>query len=164
VLASFADANDHLDGTKISFLNDDDASPEAKDADVYVLGRLSSVYPDHATLWTAVDPLVPPAEATPGLVRLAASLLMASYRYAKKYSEETQTPNPYSERLKARADEILNGLVGGTLTLYDEDYASSSQFFEADFWPNDTTVVVEDSGVGMHLGDPDRRFSIDRVL
>src|SRR5437879_6554473 len=109
-LASYVDSNTWLDGTKISFANDDDAAPESIAADRIVTSALRVVYPDNVDLWTAPT-------NTPGLVTDIAAMLMASFRYAKIYSEEALNESDYSARLEARAMTLIKGLQDGTLQL-----------------------------------------------
>jgi hypothetical protein len=138
-LATFQDANAHLDGTKLSFADDANAAPEALEADRIVRGRLANRFPDQANLWHWDDDDLP----TPELIREAASLLMASYRYNKVYSEITVTPNKYAIRLENRANMILDGIVSGLLILVDVPYGleADTEFTSANFWPNNSSTM-----------------------
>jgi hypothetical protein len=86
-LALYSDANSWLDGTKIRFENEDDAEPERSEAETIAKGALVDLYEDHINLWTTDIPLVPPQETVPDLIRTIVSLLMAAYRYQRRYSE-----------------------------------------------------------------------------
>jgi len=88
-LALYSDANSWLDGTKIRFENEEDAEPERSEAETITKAALIDLYPDHVLLWTTTDPLVPPAEAVPDLVRTIVSLLMAAYRYLRSGSRRS---------------------------------------------------------------------------
>lgn len=135
-LATFADANVHLDGKKIEFLNAEDAAGEATAADRWIRGRLSDIFT--AATVSAWDSSGTPA-ATPEIVREAAALLMAHYRYARTYSEETQAPNSYAARLYNQAMEIVTGLTDGTLALVDYPTVVSV-VDQPSFFPDDQYV------------------------
>jgi hypothetical protein len=164
-LAGFQDANRWLDGTKIKFETIHDADAEATEADSVVKAALAGLYPDHINLWIETLPDSNPdgLEETPDLVRTVASLLMASYRYAKKYSEEILSPSSYALALEAKAMSFLNRLRDGSMSLADESYISELQFQSSNFWPNDTTVASGDL-IGLSEGDPLRFFTTDRVF
>lgn len=166
-LASYEEANDHLDGSKVSFASDVDAAPEAREADAIVIASLADIYPDHVSLWVYDASPTPPEITTPELVRQAASLLMAGYRYNKIYSEEVVETSGFADSLISRAMEILTGIRDGTLTLTDVDYDPSGfvELTQASYWPNDTTVVTaEDPVVGLETGEADRRFTMTRTF
>lgn len=147
-LATYEDANKHLDETKLSFLSDEDAAPEAEKAETIVRAYLADTFPDYAGLWVYPLPDPNPDELleTPELVREAASMLMASYRYAKVYSEESMDGNPYALKLEKDAYALLQGIVDGSLVLADVDYGddASTSFSQDDFWPNNKTTVMNE--------------------
>lgn len=167
-LATFEDANTHLDETKISFVDDADAAPEAREADNIVRSKLGDIFPDQVAHWidTLPDP-VGDALITPNLVREAASLLMASYRYAKRYSEDELNENDYAARLEKRAMRILEDIRNGTAILWDVDYGLTTEaaysLEQEDFYPNDTYTP---ESVELDIADPrlqpKRSFSMDR--
>jgi hypothetical protein len=168
-LALYSDANSWLDGTKIRFENEDDAEPERSEAETITTAALIDLYPDHALLWTTDSPLVPPQETVPDLVRTIVSLLMAAYRYQRRYSEEVMTPSTFAQGLEDRAMRLLDALRSGNASLTDpdtgEDLVSELTFGEGDFWPNDKTVVETGSLlIGVEEGDPLRFFSMDEVF
>lgn len=150
-LATFSDANVHLDGKKIEFLNAEDAAPYAGAADDIVRGALFDRYGDVVSDW---DESGTPSE-TPGLVRRAAAFLMAHFKYASVYSEETQDPNSYAVRLRQEAMAILDGLAAGTLELIDyTPPEGDSVVNQPSFWPDDTDVdfVSMESNVKFTMG------------
>jgi hypothetical protein len=168
-LALYSDANSWLDGTKIRFENEDDAEPERSEAETIVKAALIDLYPDHVNLWTTTTPLVAPAETVPDLVRTIVSLLMAAYRYQRRYSEEVMSPSTFAQGLEDRAMRFLDALRSGTASLVDpdtgDDLVSELTFGEGDFWPNDKTVVEVDSNlIGVNSGDPLRFFNMDEVF
>lgn len=160
-LADFHDANKFLDGTKIEFQSPSDASQEASVADAIVKARLSDTFPAHVSLWSYAP--TGGQEATPAIVRVIAGMLMAAERYDKRYSEETLNGSDYAQRLRDRANFMLEGIVSGQLSLDDVTYDIDT-FTEALFYPNDSTLVVAPPPVGLAVGDADRRFSMDTVF
>lgn len=149
-LATFEDANVHLDGKKIAFENAEDATADATSADRIIQGTLYQTFGDVVLTWDA-NPTAPQV-ATPGLVREAAAFLMAHFKYARIYSEETQDPNSYAVRLRDEADRILVGLAGGTLGL--PDYPLTVDVGQPSFFPDDDYVDLE-------TGEPIRFFTVE---
>lgn len=152
-LADFDDANAWLDGTKLAFVDDTDAAPEADNADNLVRGFLKPLFGDPVDDWVHDGT---GATLTPKLVKDIASMLMASYRYAKVYSEDVIPEADYAARLEARAMSLLNMLKTGELVLADTELVSGTLFEQDDFWPNDTTAVTEI--------EDDRKFTIGRIF
>ena len=165
-LATYAQANTHLDGTKIAFDNEEEAAPIADVADKTVKGMIARLYTDYFENWTSDTTPTLPQETTPEIIALAASYLMASYLYSEKYSEETLDGNDYAARLEARAMVILNGLLNKTFTLYDKpDYVLIESLSGSSFYPNDTTLVTaDDDFTGLSEGDEVRLFTLGRVF
>jgi hypothetical protein len=171
-LASYEEANSHLDGTKIAFESEEDAENEAREADRIVRGALADTFPEQVGYWVHELP-EPVLEAliTPELVRLVASLLMASYKYSMHYSEDDLGENDYSARLEKRAMKILKDIQSGDAVLWDVEYgptiADSYTLEQEDFWPNDTYTEeyvrqqeeLQEAGLG-----PARKFSMDQRL
>lgn len=169
VLALYSDANSWLDGTKIRFENEDDAEPERSEAETITKGALVDLYPDHIDLWTLDDPLVPPAERVPDLITTIVSLLMAAYRYQRRYSEETMSPSTFAQGLEERAWELIRALRTGNASLTDpdtgDDIISATAIDSGNFWPNDSTVVPPGSKlIGVNEMDPLRFFNMDEVF
>lgn len=170
-LATFEEANAWLDGTKIAYLDANDAADDANNADNVVKAYLAANWPEPVLLWDAAP--AGAQEKTPEIVADAASLLMASYLYARKYSEETDGEARYATQLEKRAIEILEKLQSGDLTLFDKiygsDIANSLRLEQADFWPNDTTTVEHevfdeyDESVST-ISVPDRKFSMSMPI
>lgn len=142
-LASFEDANGWLDGTKLAFADEDDASDDADNAENIVRAHLSGVYPDGVDTWEASSNNVPDT------IREIASLLMASYKYAKVYSEDVEAESSYAARLESRAMRLLDDLKTGEIVLHDTDEVSGIAFGKADFHPKD---------------DTDRKFTMGQVF
>jgi hypothetical protein len=154
-LATYTEANHWLDQNKLKFTDAQDAVPEATNADRYIRAKLADSFT--AAIVNGWDESPTGAEtATPALVRMIAAMLMASFRYAKKYSEETLDENDYSARLKQDADELLDQIASGELVLFDTTLVQVDIFAQADFWPNDSTVYFEDPPAGKDVYDPIR--------
>lgn len=149
-LASFTDANVHLDGKKIEFLNASDAAADAGAADDLVRGALFDRYGDAVNDW---DETGTPS-ATPGLVRRAAAFLMAHFRYSRVYSEETQDPNSYAARLRNEAQSILDGLADGSLELVDYTLPPDSVVV------NQPAFFPDDEDVDLDTMESNRKFSM----
>lgn len=164
-LAAYTDANAWIDEDKIRFENDPDALPESTQADAVVKAALIDLYPDHVSLWD-VNP-TGGQEATPALVKTIASLLMASYRYAKKYSEESTQESGFALYLANMANGLLADLREGRKSLADVPAVTNTLLLQqGDFWPNNLTTVSEDDNfhrtLGFQVGDPDRAFTMDK--
>lgn len=169
-LATYEDANGHLDGTKIKFVSDVDAAPESREADRIVRSKLGDIFPDYVNLWDiSVVPQEEPAQV-PGLVNEAAALLMASYRYASRYSEDDLNENDYAARLEKRALGILQDIRDGKAVLFDVTYGVTTEeaygLESDDFWPNDsyTPEYVETQRTLDPRLQPKRSFAMDRDL
>src|ERR1041385_8673047 len=102
-LAAYTDANSWLDGTRISFESDADAKPEAENAENVVKSHLFDVFPDLVSAWET-------PEATPAIVREITAMLMAAFRYARKYSAESVKKDSYSKWLQDTAMMELSKL------------------------------------------------------
>jgi len=167
-LALYSDANSWLDGTKIRFENEDDAEPERSEAETIVKGALVDLYEDHINLWTTETPLPPGEETVPDLIRTIVSLLMAAYRYQRRYSEETMSPSTFAQGLEQRAMDLIIALRTNNASLTDpdtgDDIVSGIAIDSGNFWPNDSTVVPTGSLlVGVEEGEPLRFFKMDEV-
>jgi len=141
-LATFEDANVHLDGKKIVIQTEHEAEPYARSADRIVRGALFDLYPDVVNLWEApsiADPT--PTDPTPGLVREIAALYMAHFKYASVYSEESQDPNSYAARLLSRAEKLVEQLKDGTLELADSP--TLVEIGQPQFFPDDEYVDID---------------------
>lgn len=150
-LATFSDANVHLDGKKIEFLNEEDAAADAIAADRLVKGYLFDAFGADVNQWDATGV---PAN-TPGIVREAAAFLMAHFKYARTYSEETQSANSYARWLRREAQDILNGLADGSLELADTP--SLQDVRQPGFFP-DAEYVDLDTGEPIRFARMDMEF------
>jgi len=74
--------------------------------------------------------------------------------YDKKYAIDADVTSTHATRLRRRADELIQQLREGTLTLVEVGITSGIDWSEDDFWPNSTTVVEGTT-------HPDRKFFMD---
>ena len=139
-LATFLDANAWLDESKLKFEDTSDSTQEADNADTMVKAYLGDVYPDHVDLWIAEDEDNP----TPKIIREAAALLMAAYKERKVYAiNELGTPF-HAQWLEEKAISILTDIRTGVITVTElPGVGSTGELSQDDFWPNDTTEVLE---------------------
>jgi len=145
-LATFEDANRWLDESKILFDDATDADDEATEADSIVRAMLFDVFGDLVNDWDGSDD-PPPTDPTPPVVRTIAGLLMASYRYAKVYSEETVDASSYAQALENRAMALIMGIKDGSIELGDTTITSGVAWSRDDFWPNDLTTDDNDDPI-----------------
>lgn len=153
-LAAADDANRYLDDEKVRFETEADAAADALVTDRYVTSVLFDVFGAQVSTW-AVEPGTGEVQAPVAVTEIAA-MLMASYRYAKKYSLETDTENTYANRLKMQADEWLEKIRNGQMSLIEAEIVSGLTFSNSDFWPNNLTVDDADQ--------PNRKFWMDMVF
>ena len=153
-LASYDDANDHLDGTKLRFTSDNDAEPEAKQIDRLIKASLYGSFGAEVDTWD-FEP-TPPQIDTPPIVKYIASGLMAAMRWAKQYSMEALDEDSYSSRLESKMMSMLMKIISGELTI-DADSVSGLVWKQSDFWPNDTHLVEG-------TDQPNRRFAMDQAF
>jgi len=152
MLATFNDANRHLDGDKLKFPTAHDAEPEATSVGNEIRGALYGVYGEQVELWDAepTGSLV----AAPQLVREIAGMLMAANRYEKMYALEDDVTSTHGSRLRRRAEAMILQLRVGDLVLVEADIVSGVAWSESDFWPNSTSVIEG-------TVQPARRFWMD---
>ena len=158
-LATFEDANNWLDRNKLQFTDVIDATPEATEADRIVRSMLRSSFPDDVDKWDATP--TGAQTATPEAIRSVAGMLMAAYRYAKIYSEETLLENSYAARLESKAMEYLTKIAEGIIDI-GVIISPGVDFGSADFYPNDSTIVTRHHPLNAPVGEPDRKFTIDK--
>jgi len=151
-LATFTDANAHLDEDKVKFHTVHEAEPIATSVDRTLRGTLAGIYGDQASNWDA-NPTGGQV-ATPELIREIASMYMAADLYDKKYAIDADVTSTHATRLRRRADELIQQLREGTLTLVEAGITSGIDWSEDDFWPNSKTVVEDTT-------QPDRKFFMD---
>jgi hypothetical protein len=158
-LANWEEGNHHLDQTKLRFTDDADATPEAESAERYIKAKLEEQFPDAIFDWgiEAGD------TAPPEIIQEIAGMLMAAKRYEKVYSEETVAESDYAARLYVRADKLLEDIKNGAIVIIGVT-PPNVEFSKADFWPNDTDVVIEHTPLSAKEMEPNRRFTMDTDL
>jgi hypothetical protein len=133
-----AEAKAWADGTKLT-VTSLDVELEAHLAGE-VLSQLDSAF--DITLW--VDDTT-----TPKLVRTIISKLYVAWIYDRQYSEDIEIQGSnYAARLKENADNLLAGLIAGTIELPGvEDVAGSPVFYPTDA-SSAMTPTVDDPSLG----------------
>jgi hypothetical protein len=100
---------------------------------------------------------------TPSLIQKVESLLLASWYYAKAYSEVTaDTENRYASRLEQMAEDLLSAIEAGMVDLLDADPATFTPANNPNFLPSESFngSIVYDAGgnqVG-YAGSEDIKF------
>jgi hypothetical protein len=127
---SLAEAQAWLEQTKL-VLPLLDASMEAQISS-QILGRLSVAYPVEVVTWTT--------EAnTPQLVRSIISMFYAGWFYDRQYSENPED-NSYADRLRAWAEQLLMGLIEGTIDI--PEVPGQPAIGEPVFFPTDASSAA----------------------
>lgn len=138
-----------VEPTKLRFDHDDEL-PEEANASTYVLARLATVF--DTSNWTDNTD-------TPQLVRKVIAMLVAAWRYNRIYSEsDLEAGNPYANKLEQMANDILTGLVNGSMVLTDETISGPGVEGTLAFYPTDASSLIDDED------DSDRKFSMGKVF
>lgn len=96
-----------------------------------VLAQLGTVY--DVTGWTSPT-------TTPDLVRVLLTKMYAAWMYDRAYSENQAETNPYAAMLRQNAQELLSGLIDGTIEIPGVVAASVPN---PSFYPDDYTCGPE---------------------
>ncbi len=97
---------------------------------------------------------------TPDLVRQVIAMLVASFRYNSIYSETEDAGNPYADKLKDMADNLIMGILDGSIDLIDEPLQGPAVTGTLEFFPTDKTGADDLSPFGPEEGV---RFKIGTV-
>lgn len=116
-----------LETTKLS-LSQLDADLESQVATM-VIGKLVTIYPVDALTW--VD-----ATTTPSIVRKIISMYYCGWYYDRQYSE-TSDSNDYANRLRRMADDLLDGLIDGSIDIIEIPGMPPTS--EPEFFPTDVS-------------------------
>lgn len=109
-----------------------------------VLARVASVY--DISGWTT-------SGTTPRIIRTIISMFYASWYYERTYSEDSAEGQSYSARLRESAGLLLDGVVGGAVSLVEEtDSAAAQELSEPVFYPTDTSSAQEPTDDDPSLG------------
>jgi len=126
---SIAEAQAWAEGTKLTIASLD--LPLLEHIEEEVVVQLGSIT-DTSDTW--VDTLT-----TPKLVRTIISKLYIAWLYDKQYSEDIEVGNNYADRLKENANNLIAGLLAGTIELPGIVDISGSPVF----YPTDASSAME---------------------
>lgn len=135
-LASADDIQVHLPADKL-IVSDDDAASLQKDVLRIIRGYLAGVFEP-----TVLASWVSPA-TTPELIRSIAGRLIASFYYARRYSEDDTDVPEYAQSKYNEAIAMLTRIAAGTLVLLDAagttTLDTTTNLSTLDFYPRDDT-------------------------
>lgn len=120
-----------LEGTKLTL-----SSLEAELEDEIsqqVLSRLAMAYPNEYVAWTNET-------TTPKLVRSVIAMKYAGWYYDRQYSENPED-NSYADRLRTEAQNLLDGIVAGTIDILE--VAGLPTIGEPLFYPTDVSSAPD---------------------
>jgi hypothetical protein len=124
-----------------------DLLPEEAAASPVVLSRLAVRYDTSTWVNTAT---------TPSLVRKIISMLVAAWRYNAYYSETSEDGgNPYANKLEERANDLIDGIVSGAISLTDVTDQGPAVEGTIDFYPTDASTAAnteDDAGIAFTMG------------
>ncbi len=146
-----ADVQVWLEPSKLH-LDTDDSLAEEIPASEIVLSKLAARF--DTSLWLDETD-------TPMLVRQIIAMLVASFRYNSIYSETDDAGNPYADKLESMVDNLIMGIVDGSIELIDEPLQGPSVEGTLAFFPTDTTGANDLDPFGPEEGV---RFKIGRVF
>jgi len=141
-----------LDPNKLTITTLDPAMVETSRDIIYA--RVSASYP--TTGWTT-------QANTPSLIQKVQSMILASWYYAKAYSEVTaDTENKYAMRLEQMAEDLLSAIEAGMVDLLDADPstfvpANNPNFLPSDSFNGSQVYDAKGSVIGFS-GDEDIKF------
>jgi hypothetical protein len=124
-----------------------------QDVETQVMSRLTSAYPVSAPTWVS-------SSTTPALVKNIISMLYVSWFYNRQYAEDESNTNDYARLLEARANEMIDSLVAGTLTLVEVVVEGGHR--SGSSYPNDTSSSFWPTSDDPSLGPA--RFSMGQVF
>ncbi len=146
-----ADVQVWLEPSKLR-LDSDDSLAEEIPASEEVLSKLATRF--DTSLWLDEND-------TPALVRQIIALKVACFRYNSIYSESDDAGNPYADKLCSMADNLIMGIIDGTINLIDEPLQGPSVEGTLAFFPTDATGANDADPFGPEEG---ARFEIGRVF
>lgn len=94
-----------------------------------VLSQIGNLYPDQVLTW--ID-----TTTTPKLVKSIISMMYAGWMYDTQYSENPDD-NTYADRLRAQAQNLIEGIMSGAIALLDVPTLPDET--GALFFPNDVS-------------------------
>lgn len=126
-----AEAQAWLESSKLT-LPSLDTQQEAQIAS-QVLARVVSAYPEAAPTW--ID-----SATTPSLIRSIIAMMYTGWYYDKTYSENPED-NAYADRLRARATELIEGIVAGSIDI--EEVEGLPSIGTPVFYPTDASSAPD---------------------
>lgn len=97
--------------------------------------------------------------STPPLVQQAIAMLYVSWFYNRQYSEDQEHVNVYATLLRAEAEALIQGIIGGSIVLPGLTETTSST---PTFYPNDASSAQQPTDIDTSLGDAS--FSMGKVF
>lgn len=116
-----------------------------------IIGRLASTFDTSSWLNTA---------STPSLVLKIMSMHYVAWYYDRQYSEDTDG-NGYAARLRSMAEQLIIGLIDGSVELVGAN-GQESPNTGASFYPNDISSAEEPTLSDLSLGK--EVFSMGKVF
>ena len=125
-----------------------------------VFARASASY--RVTGWTS-------QATTPSLIQKVESLLLASWYYAKAYSEVTASAeNAYAKRLEQMAEDLLSAIESGMVDLLDADPSTYTPANNPNFLPSEqfnASQVYDGQGNAIgFIGSEDVKFRMGAIF
>jgi hypothetical protein len=136
--ASVDDINAHLPEHKAQISDADDDLLQVE-AWRLIRAKLSTTFAT-ATLNAWTDP-----DATPGIIRTIAGMVIAAKWYAELYAEDSDTDATYANNLYLQAIDLLNQIAAGLIVITDdagEPLSDTSSLSSDDYYPNDSVPPV----------------------
>lgn len=109
--------------------------------EVQILSRLGSAY-DTSTWVDAIT--------TPELVRSAIAMQYVGTEIMKAYSEDPGSGNQYARWLLSKAEDIIKGILDGTIEL--PGISPASTVGQPSFYPNDLSSIMDPTWDDRSLG------------
>lgn len=134
------EANAWADRFKLNF-GELDSELENSQA-VQVLARVSQAY----TVTSWVD-----SATTPSLVRKIIAMMYVGWYYQRTYSEDGEM-NSYGVMLITAAENLLSGIVDGSLALVDAVVGTDLHSSEPGFYPTDASSALVPTTTDSSLG------------
>ena len=147
---SLAEAQAWLESTKLTLSTLDDAIEVQISSQV--LSRLAAAYPVDVLTWVS-------AATTPQLVRSIISMFYAGWCYDRQYSENPDD-NSYADRLRAWAEQLLMGIIGGIIDI--PEVPGLPTIGEPVFFPTDASSAACPTSTNPSDGGP--KFLMGKVF
>lgn len=143
------EANAWSDKVKLNF-GDLDVELESSQS-TQVLARVSQIY--DVTSWVSPS-------TTPSLIRKIIGMLYTGWYFQRTYSED-ENVSTYGLLLINQAEELILGIISGSVTLPDAPPGTDLQNSSPLFYPNDASSALEPTINDTSLGP--EKFSMGKV-